>query len=313
MLDEMFAYQRAKCLLKGLAASNRAPKNIQLTTVAGGYFASVFDEAEINCPISERVAIGFSKSSSVAVLKGLVEWVERMAFRQAAANGVVSCQTKRSDGMAAFPLALIQKAVAQENARANAYNEAVERYVWATWWDQDDIDYEQHSPNAVFPDNSLCGNLLSEVEQLIPIDRFQVVLPQIANPPYQYAVVILMAHLKNGGTLTGGAAGRYNDPNVWERAASELFRHSLAYSRMIASSRGASTFYQKRLLFFASGAGRKIVQQRLSTSGRQKVHLPDLLFDEEISYSDSHLVYAHRCFFPGQPLFMAGSLNRLCI
>src|SRR5262249_34043092 len=148
-------------LLRWLAERGSAPKNVQLTAAGGGYFASVFDEDEGgSSAISEGVSIGFDRTLDLATLKGVVEWLERIAFREGAASGLPGCQTARSDGFAAFPSFSNGALQSKNSARSHAYAEAVERYVWATWWDKHEIGHERH-PDTIVPRDGLCSSLLS--------------------------------------------------------------------------------------------------------------------------------------------------------
>jgi hypothetical protein len=51
-------------LLQCLAKRDAAPKHLQLTPAAGGFFASVYDEDDVDEVISERVCMEFSGATS---------------------------------------------------------------------------------------------------------------------------------------------------------------------------------------------------------------------------------------------------------
>jgi hypothetical protein len=144
----------------------------------------------------------------------------------------------------------------------------------------------------------------------IEIDRFEVIVPNSDFNESQ--LVIIIAQLKSGGSLTGGAAGRLSDAVLWERAAAELFRHCLALRRMVTGESPATSFYERRIRLFGSGEGREIVSERLGGGGKERVRLPALAFDDEIPHMQSDLVYVHRCLFDKQPTFIGGDLARLC-
>jgi hypothetical protein len=301
-------------LLRELSARDVAPNNLQLTPVAGGFFASVFDNGDVDDVISERVCTGFARTPALAALKGVVERLERAAFYEGSRAGLASCQTKRSDGFAAFPFPsqTQRKPSAKSTARQHAYNEAVERYAWAKWWDQRDIGHDRFPPEVSFPRNDLCFRLLDAARRELPIDRFEIVVPHI-EAAAGTGLGIIIAHLENRGTATGGAVGCLDKSVVWERAAAELFRHCLAIQRMFKLGSFGTSFYQKRLHFFGSGQGHELVAARLSYRGNQRVQLPILKFDEEVRYAHSDLVCVHRCLFDNQPPFMGGNIERLCI
>lgn len=296
-------------LLGRLAERDFAPQNIQLTSVGGGFFASVFGDDVHDDAISENVSIGFAQTPELATLKGVVEWLERAAFREGAAANHPGCRTARSDGFAAFPLIGDSGSKAKNSARKHAYGEAVERYVWATWWEDHEIGHERYS-ESIIPVDGLCSGLLSAAARQVEIDRFEVIVPNSDAAESELAIII--AHLKNGGSLTGGAAGRLDDAGLWERAAAELFRHCLALRRILNGESQAISFYERRILLFGTGEGRGIVADRLNRKGMKQVLLPALAFDDEIPYMQSDLVYVHRCLFDKQPPFIGGQLARLC-
>lgn len=297
-------------ILKLLSERKAAPKYIQLTPLGGGYFASVYDDDTGHPAISEWVSMGFDRTPELATLKGLAEWLERMAFRKGSETGTPGCDTFRSDGFAAFPLISNNYLDAKQMARQHAYCEAIERYAWASWWDDNVIGHVSHSDSAI-PLSGLCSQLLCAARHQVGVDRYEIVIPNIA-PPNNEALIIIIAHLTPTGTLTGGAVGRLDDPLLWERASAELFRHCLALRRILTGESAAISFYERRIEFFGSGKGNALVKARLSCLGSQYVELPALAFDDEISFAHSDLVYVHRCLFENQPPFIGGHLERLC-
>lgn len=263
-------------------------------------------------PISEAVTVGFARLPEIAILKALAEWLERIALREGAARGDRSCMTERSDGMAAFPVMLPNRKYAMRRARGNAFREAIERFAWSTWWDDPSVSHSRLSLDAIGHQSKPLRGLIAACREIVDILDIEAIVPALLGAQ-QARLVILIAHLKRGGVITGGAAGSLEASVVWERAASELFRHCLAMMRVDKFGVSLSSFYQQRLAFFGSGEGNALVQERLNRSGISAIRLPKLEIDHEIDYSASHLAYAHRCLFRGQPIFMGGTLERLCI
>ena len=297
-------------LLRRLADRHFVPKHIQLTSVGDGYFASVYDDDVGAAAISDKVSIGFDRTLDLATLKGIVEWIERSAFRTGAEKALPGCHTPRSDGFAAFPVLSQTDIAGKSAARQNAYCEAVERYVWATWWDKDLFSHTIHAELTIYP-AGLCVNLLHAAREQVRIDRFEIIRPTFA-PTSGIELIIIAAHLKQRGVLTGGAVGPINNPIVWERAAAELFRHSLALRRMVSGESVARSFYEERIVFFGTGQGDELTRSRLSSIGSHSIELPGLAFDAEIPHDHDDIVCVHRCLFENQPPFIGGHLERLC-
>lgn len=302
---------RFKALLSNLVQSCLAPECIDVAPLASGYLAAAHNSESNDVPISERVTSGFSRWPAVAVAKALTEWVERNAFAEAFRRGDPVCQTARSDGIAAYPIVGFVEEVARRRARSNALNEAIERYVWATWWDSAEIAHRRDVLGTSELGIPIIRELLQTCSDMLPVRGFEVVRPAISRS--RTKLLILMAHLSNGGVVTGGAAGNPRASTVWLRAASELFRHCLAVKRLAQDSRRTLSFYEERLRVFASGELRDLLSKRLEANGGEEIQLPALSVDIEIKHRCAHFVYVHRCLFERQPPFMGGDVGRLCI
>jgi hypothetical protein len=312
LLESMDIEQiRLTRILRVLKERGALPLNIELTSVADGFFASVFDHVSSDI-ISEEVSIGFDASPALASLKGVVEFLERRAFHSGHKGGLASCQTDRSDGFAAFPLSLRSRRQAKKIARANAYNEALERYCWATWWDSPSVKYQLLPATHFLNRGSLTEKIIEAAGALVAFETLRVVLLEPSNS--SQVVVVLLSETSDGGFVTGGAAGERSDlQTVLQRAAAELYRHCLALERMRNSGTRGESFYQRRLAYFGFGDGAEQVRRRLSYHGQMPIELPPLLIDQEIPQSQSDIVYVHRCLFQNQPPFVGGDLGRLCI
>lgn len=286
---------------------NLEPLNCDLSKLGPLHYASVFAEAKSGI-ISESVACGMDLDQDVAVLKAVVEFVEGRALQEARAQGAKSGGLGRSDGLAAFPRGLGEEAGCR--ARKNALAEAIERFAWSTWWDDSDVSFESFSgPEFLIAEES--RRLVKEIEKLIPISRMLRIQPTLENP--EHSVVIFFFLLKNGGVISGGAAGGVKDGWMTElRALGELARHADCARRIIRGLGTPETFYEKRLAFMASKGG-DLLLRRLSNKGGRTIHLPKLSCDEPIVHRLSPQVAVHRCYFEGQPEFIGGQLERLCL
>ena len=290
-----------------LIASGCSPKKLQLSKIGPYFLATAFntDKSEI---IAESATCGFSRDRDLAVTKALVEWMERKVARLGCQSGIESCQTETSDGIAAFPT-LIENCTVL--ARENALNEAIERYVWATWWDDPSVAFTMDTINSAHEFKNISADIADIVFES-GLTEIKVIRPRFNQLKKQ--VIILFGFTENGGVFSGGACGSYSETvNIIERAFAEMYRHCQAYKKYEAKVLRPNSFYEKRLIHFGSGAGLSVLQNRLSISGDRTIDLPNLKFDEEIKSPYSALVYAHRCLFQGQPPFVAGKMERLCL
>lgn len=294
--------------ISALQAQVSLPRNIELSSLKCGALASIFDQPNSSI-ISESIFSGVDPDPARAVLKGLVEFVERRAFSEGRAAGLAVCQTARSDGFAAYP---IQPAMdAPLAARENALAEAVERFVWATWWDDKSIS---HSVRLVDIANLEAGETpVADLLSTIEIASLIEIVPKVQDSPY--IVAIYFAFLDGGGVISGGACGRPIEiAQVRYRALGELLRHGLAVRKMRVDGLTPSTFYERRLAYFGNpGIGTDAVLTRIQTTGTNSVRLPSLAFDAPVPHSLAGLVAVHRCYFEDQPHFVGGALERLCL
>ena len=197
-----------------------------------------------------------------------------------------------------------------EGVRVNALNEAIERYVWAYWWDHTDVKFRK---TYLGPDHALVQNseYLKATFKELQIEKLFIVEPKISVP--STSVKILFAKMKGLGFISGGACGlKSQDHETFLRAFDELYRHGFAYYRAIEKKIDAKSFYEKRLHFFASGLGNQIVEERMNYSGTEELILPKLEIDDVIP-SPFLGFRIHRCYFENQPPFVGGKLERLCL
>jgi len=293
-------------VMADLKEKNLMPKRIDLSKIGERYWCVVSDyDADFFSVINEDVTTGFSNEKETAVLKALSERAERKAFIQGFRYNLSACQTERSDGFAAMPSCIDRNVV-----RQNALNEAIERYVWAYWWDHIEIAYEK---TEVDWDSQVIQNsaYLKEAFLKLDLEKIFIIEPRVFKT--EKAVVILFAQVRDRGFISGGASSlRSNGQEIFLRAFDELFRHGFAYGRSFEKNIHAKSFYEKRLQFFASGLGNFIVEDRLNIAGTKEIVLPDLKIDSEVP-SLLQGFNVHRCYFENQPPFVGGNLERLCL
>lgn len=285
------------------------PKNIEITQIGPVVMASIFNELRSQV-ITESIFTGMDVDPDLAVLKGLVEMTEREAFANGQKEGLPSCNTDRSDGFAAFPRGVV--ANTESEARKNAYCEAVERFAWASWWDDQSI---AHTVEQIFlkKSKSPSERLLKELEDILPISAVYRITPAIAKSPVE--VVIYFAFLEPFGVISGGAGGSTEQrESINFRAVSELIRHALAVRKIKVEGKAPVTFYERRLAHFGLTLdGSNAAKERIEIKGSVSIDLPRLIIDETVPHRLQDLVSVHRCYFEDQPPFVGGALERLCL
>jgi len=264
------------------------------------------------CIILISTPYAYLSYTTTTLKQGVSEKVEREAFLSGYRRGLRSCLTERSDGFAAHPLTSVR---AKNLAREAALNEALERFVWATWWDHEPVAYSVQTHEiapGIEKEIGIAGGMLLELEKRLPMRRLNIIAPNFQFSTGGKEVLILVAETESG-VITGGACGDRGDrEKTLLRAAAELVRHALVLVQ--GKTRvGSFSFYEKRLLYFASPEGREKFRKRLSVQGSETILLPELSIDEEVSHSgeNSHVVY--RCLFRDQPPFVGGALERMCL
>ncbi len=290
-----------------LKAKSALPKKMEVSSVGSYCFANMFDEVPSGI-ISESVSCGFDKNPDLAILKGLSEFFENRAFKEGFENGIESCRTDRSDGFAAFPVS--ETLNYKVDARKNALQEAIERLVWANWWDDCSVGFDLLSMDDISLSHSQI-KFLKNIKTQYGLKKILAVYPHFENVGNE-SLVILVGFFDNGGVVSGGACGDNSDSTI-DRALSELFRHTLAITRMRNGTGSATSFYEKRLEYFSSKAGHMVVESRLSQVGFKRIKLPMAKFDTEVPHSLSELFYVHRFLFKNQPVFIGGKVERFCI
>ncbi len=295
-------------LLEVLRVREELPAKMDIAKIGPRYWFVSYDDKAENI-VSELSTTGLADNPTTAMLKSLSERAEREAFRDGYKQGLSICQTNRSDGFAAYPRFYSDS---KKRARESALAEAIERYVWAKWWDDRKYAYETLNISNFFHDENLFS-YVSKIKVQCNVKDIHIVVPKIENAN-GFQVFICIGELKYGGFVSGGACGfKSSHVEILFRALDELYRHGLAVKRMKRLSLKPETFYERRLSFFGSIQGEELVRNRLEVKGSLAVVLPDLVFDSEVSHKNSDIFTVHRCLFKDQPPFMGGLLERFCI
>lgn len=306
----MYSESEVLGFLDGLKSLGLMPAHIEFSNTRSTHIVNVYDTIESNI-ISQSVNTGISRSRQVALIKALTERVERKALQASGRRWDSDEFSRRSDGMAAYPT-IKGRDFARKYSRSAALCEAIERYVWATWWDNEQIFYRVNLVDISDPALRPSMDLMSVISRSTPFRGLWLIEPVVVNSNIR--LYILFAELEEMGWISGGAAGPKDQIHtVLFRGISEMLRHSLAYRRARKNKLEPTTFYEKRLMFFASGEGDYRVRKRLKSSGRSPIFLPALKVDQEISGKHDGLSVVHRCLFAGQPYFVGGELDRLCL
>lgn len=290
-----------------LKSKNALPKKMEVASVSSYCFANMFDEISSDV-ISESVSCGFDKDPDLAILKGLSEFFENRAFREGYKAGLDSCQTERSDGFAAFPNSKIVDYKGE--ARKNAFQEAIERFVWASWWDDPSVGFDLLTTDEISL-NPAQIKLVKNIQSKYGLKKILAIRPCFEKFASE-SLLIFIGFLNGDGVVSGGACGD-NIVSTVDRALSELFRHTLAITRMRTGKGSAGSFYERRLEYFSTLSGQAMVESRLSQVGYKSIKLPSAQFDIEIPHSLSNIFYVHRFLFCDQPAFIGGKLERFCI
>ncbi len=294
-------------LLSSLKSRKLLPSKMDVSKIGNRYWFVCHNGENTNL-ISESSSTGFADDPSTALMKALSEWVERSAYREGHKKQNPICMTDRSDGFAAFPAF---DSDAKTKARESAWYEAIERYVWATWWDDDGISFESQKIDSLSESLNLQTHI-EEIKKQCALENVFIVQPQIELA--EVKVVIVFGKLKSGGYISGGACGKSVDlKNIILRSFDELYRHGLAAKKINLENSKAKSFYEQRLAFFSLGHGNNLIRSRLEKKGTLKVNLPELAFDNVVSHSLEELFLVHRCLFKNQPPFMGGHLGRFCL
>ncbi len=301
----------ATSFVKEIQAQGSEVPRLEIANVGGLIFVTAFDQKSM-AVMDNEAAAGVDFDPDLAVTKALVEYFERKVFAEGVHLGHPACQRRHSDGMASFP---IIQGDAERWARQNALHEAVERFVWARWWDDPDVGFTRKSLNDF--DFASTGGMKATLDEIFRILNLKSL--DVVEPMFQglngVSVFILIAEVRDLGFITGGAAGLSHNPGgIVIRGLAELVRHGLALSRFQDGKAIPSTFYEKRLVHFGFGNGNWSVSERLNHFSKNRLHLPPLAVDSKIeSPKFSSLIATHRCLFEGQPPFVDGELERLCL
>ena len=309
----MLIQRQAKGLVEQLKMRNAMPKKLEMAELGEFTLISAYNEKSSDM-ISESATMGMDTSHNLALVKCLAEMAEHRAFSEGAALGLKACQTERSDGFAAYPRVFALCDNVKVMVRNKAYQEAVERYVWASWWDNEEYTHriDEYAPLA-----AMTEALFKKIDELTPIKKLVEVHPHF-EAEERLILPIFFAFLQDGGVITGGACGAAHEGTLTrQRAMGELFRHSLGLSRHLKKKAKPQTFYEKRLAWFGTGQGDDLIQERLYPKQGgvflRPIELPPLEIDREIPHSLDDIFVVYRCLFQNQPPFVGGILERMCL
>lgn len=295
-------------ILSFLNKNNNSPKNIEFTKIKNMHFVSTYNHVSSQY-ISESIASGASYNEQLALLKSLVEFVERFLSKnhskQFKLEGMI-----RSDGFAAYP---ISSSLAESKlvCRDNAYHEAFERYSWAKWWDDENYGFRLHDNDKLLLNEN--KEYAEHILDFFDIEDIKILSP-FTSLDCNSHLIVLIAKIDSCGYITGGAAGKIgNTDDILGRALGELTRHLLCFRKMHKSFISNLSFYEQRLYNFASGLNNELVSKRLSNSGSQIIEIPQLVFDSHFQHEYYSDFILHRCLFKNQPIFIGGNVDRLCL
>ncbi len=299
----------ARDLVSHLSQLGRLPGNCDFATIGDLHCVSLYEEFPSRSLIRESVYCGMHPRRETALLKALVECVERYAILEGRNASHPVCHSSRSDGFAAFPVVGHLANIGRARARNNALAEAIERYVWATWWDNDKIGCKVDFEAQNFFEPAAC-TVLKEIQKLVACRRLIRIQPFLK---CDFDVVILFLELEGGGVVSGGAADLHANLNsTILRALGELARHAACAAKILKDATG-ETFYERRLEYMVRDNTSIELMARVERSGADSISLPKLYLDAELPHSLSDKVYVHRCLFENQPPFVGGNLKRLCL
>lgn len=309
MIKKFLARVQLKILLKALKLKGHMPPSIELGELGPYTVVNILDQDKSSMDfLAGNVCTGMSKISEIAWLKALNEWIERKAFLENKAK-VPTRFSRESDGCAAYSHTIVGRRTAKKLARANALDEALERFVWGAWWDQK----SSADIKILNTDSSYMTILKSIADNNITPHHLYVIAPKFDNYTSRQ-VLILFLSLKGGGFISGGACGSIHESeNTFERAFVELLRHFIGYSRMCKSTLEPISFYDRRLFFFAKGRGDNLVWDRLRSKNQEIIKISKIEYDSILDHPLKEISTVHHIQFENPPYFLEGPLERLCI
>lgn len=293
---------RSNNILQDLRKKGQAP-NFEFSLLGPFFMCTVSSGRPSIGAIDVDVTCGMSRFSDVALVKGLVEWVERVAVKESL--NLQPTKSRTSDGFAAFPTAVSLNN--RRRARSNALDEAIERFTWMEWWRNAEIGFISEDVTSRVTQQMAKNSFLRLGLSIQSVLR---VCPKLHQQNGQ--LQILVCKLEGKGYLTGGAYGSDVD-QTYDRALGELMRHYLAYAQILESNLQVEDAYNLRLMHFASGYGNAAVVSRLAKNLTGCVRLPSLEIDSLIEHSCSSIVSVHRCLFANQESFVDERVDLFCL
>lgn len=183
---------RAFILLRELGRAGVLPSDICVSNDGSLSNVVLFKEQDLNKRTVFCGSVGgFSSTPDVALLKAISEHIERLAFldwvKTQPSKGIFG-----STGFAAYPTVFVRKATAQRIARENAFHEALERYAWFQWWENQEIAHEVLSGDRLPP-----LKILTDMRERVLLVRVQI-------PEVNAILQVIYLETEQGGFVAGG-------------------------------------------------------------------------------------------------------------
>lgn len=260
--------------------------------------------------INTDIFVGFATDPQRAFSIALTEYVERRVCRN---NPAMPSANEGVAGRSLFPG--YDLAQARIDAAISARYEAIERHVWASWWDDCSLTSTIIDGLEDFGKGTIFSPLVSHVKRLFPGGRFIVIKPDYNDTPNSSVQIVFYFLPGDIGVVSGGACGSLDqEERVLFRALSELIRHAQAlYRAKEDPSLKAYDQYNRRLLYFGSSHGAHRALSRLESVGDRALQLPPIHLDTPLSHPFESAVALHQCRFINQTEFIGGPLERLCL
>lgn len=259
-----------------LKLSRLSDLNLQILNITDNLFVSSNNNHKTNVLISNGTCGAIARNRNLAILKGLVERIERQAMHESGAHS--------STGFAAYPVFFSRKK-SERYARKFAYLEAIERFVWRNWWENRSIKY---SLRPISQENS---DILFHVKKFMSITNAYMIIPRFNET--NIVMGICCFETDNGVILGGAARESYNDMEF--KALSEVFFHSIAVNRYEKHQVELQSDYERRLIFLSEN--KDFFTDRLQVNGQDFINIPTPLVDSKILHSCDHFCSVHRILF----------------
>lgn len=265
--------------LHDLRKVDQVPKRIEVCALNPKlYLASTSPERDCDATIANNAANGYARSRSLAILKCLVEGIERRIVKL---TGQPS-----SNGFAGFPV-IFCHSKSQKMARLYSYFEAVERFVWRRWWEDKTVGFE------CFQVSKANSDLVEELAKTLRLKRCFIIVPSFAPGEFHCEMAIACVEMTTGVVLGGAVRSAYVEAEF--KALTEALTHALALQRWSKQSLSEMSHYERRIFFLSTN--KNFFIDRLQKSSQSKIFLPQPIVDESIVHPYQHFCSVHRLLF----------------